>query len=232
MIWHRFLQQICCVAVVNDAIVVPPPLMNLNDSRLLCDSTMSDEEDYLSDKFLVNPSETTQPKTYAQKRQQAQKQSHLRNLQNQTKSRRQREQESREDGLRTSLFERAKHDKDAGPSKALGIMMKMGFQPGQSLGKPEDTPPADSDVLSLPAPEDSQIHSQAAETRVGNHKTEPLPLNEWAGSSLLRVRPLQYSHSQDREERDWPGETPQVTWCFRAYRQNGQDGRGIEAGKL
>lgn len=153
---------------------------------------MSDEEDYLSDKFLVDPSKTTQPKTYTQKRQQALKEGRLKNLQNQAKSRRQREQESREDGLSKSLFERAKLDNDAGANKALGIMMKMGFQPGQSLGKPEDIPP--TDVVSLPdtprpsVPEDSRSHSQAAETRGEKHKSEPLPLNEWTGSFLLYVQ--------------------------------------------
>lgn len=120
-----------------------------------------------------------------QKRQQALKEGRLKSLQNQAKSRRQREQESREDGLSKSLFERAKLDNDAGANKALGIMMKMGFQLGQSLGKPEDIPP--TDVVSLPdtprpsVPEDSRSHSQAAETRGEKHKSEPLPLSEWTG---------------------------------------------------
>ncbi|KAI6034308.1 hypothetical protein BKA83DRAFT_20714 [Pisolithus microcarpus] len=139
---------------------------------------MSDEEDYLSDKFLVETSGTTQPKTYAQRRQEALKQSRQRNEQNRTKSRRQREQESREDGLSKSLFERARQDKDAGANKALGIMMKMGFQLGQSLGRSEDSPP--TEVAALP---DTSHSPPASHTDSSKQKrnVEPLPLNEWAG---------------------------------------------------
>ncbi|KIO12776.1 hypothetical protein M404DRAFT_993751 [Pisolithus tinctorius Marx 270] len=138
---------------------------------------MSDDEDYLSDKFLIGASETTQPKTYTQRRQEALKQSRQKNERNRTKSRRQREQEAREDGLSKSLFERAKQDKDAGANKALGIMMKMGFQLGQSLGRPEDSPP--TKVATLP---DASEHSASStDTSKPKHKAEPLPLNEWAG---------------------------------------------------
>lgn len=145
---------------------------------LLTTTTMSDEEDYLSDKFLVETSGTTQPKTYAQRRQEALKQSRQRNEQNRTKSRRQREQESREDGLSKSLFERARQDKDAGANKALGIMMKMGFQLGQSLGRSEDSPP--TKVAALP---DTSHSPPASHTDSSKQKrnVEPLPLNEWAG---------------------------------------------------
>lgn len=139
---------------------------------------MSDDEDYLSDKFLVQVPETTQPKTYAQRRQEALKQSRQRSEQNQTKSRRQREQEAREDGLSKSLFERAKQDKDVGANKALGIMMKMGFQPGQSLGRTGDSPP--TNVVTLPDTPYSPPASHADSSKP-KHNIEPLPLNEWAG---------------------------------------------------
>ncbi|KAI6105742.1 hypothetical protein F5141DRAFT_1189526 [Pisolithus sp. B1] len=92
--------------------------------------------------------------------------------------RRQREQESREDGLSKSLFERARQDKDAGANKALGIMMKMGFQLGQSLGKPEDSP--STKVVATPdASHPPPVsHSDSSKPK---HNVEPLPLNEWAG---------------------------------------------------
>ncbi|KAG1715929.1 hypothetical protein ID866_1218 [Astraeus odoratus] len=146
---------------------------------------MSDEEDYLSDKFLIDVSGTTQPKTYTQRRQETLKQSHTKNLQNRTKSRRQREQESREDGLNKSLFERATVENDAGANKALGIMQKMGFQLGQSLGKLDDSPPtaltALPDTSESVAEEESQISLQSTDAPITKHKVEPLPLNEWAG---------------------------------------------------
>ena len=101
---------------------------------------MSDEDDdYLSNKFLVDDATTSKkPSTYSQLRKEAQKKAHLKNEQNKTKSRRQLELESREEGLSKSLFERAKEEEAAGLSsgnKALSIMMKMGFKPGQSLGQ-------------------------------------------------------------------------------------------------
>jgi hypothetical protein len=155
----------------------------------------TNDDDYLSDKFLVetNASSST-PRTYSQRRKEAQKRAQLKNERNRPKSTRQLELESRESGLSRSLFERAKEEETSGlgpGNKALSIMMKMGFKPGQSLGrmgdeedKPEESLPdigvvesADKEKDGLPAVE---------ETHGGNsphtiHKTEPLPLQEWAG---------------------------------------------------
>src|ERR1700761_5037403 len=97
----------------------------------------SDDDDYLSDKFLINTAEPQKPKTYGEKRKEALYKSRLKNEQNRTKSRRQLEIESREEGLSKSLFERAEDDKASGhgsENKALSMMMKMGFKPGQALG--------------------------------------------------------------------------------------------------
>ena len=147
---------------------------------------MSDEEDYLSDKFLVEATaSSSHPKTYAQRRQEASKQGRIKNEQNRLKGRRQREEESREEGLRKSLFERAKEDNsEKGENKALGIMLKMGFKIGQSLGPttaqegvPPPGPSGDDDVTPRrDAPSDSI------------RRAEPLPLNEWSG-------PLRYVSS-------------------------------------
>lgn len=151
-----------------------------------------DEDDYLAniDKFLVDPNTTSAPKTYSQIRKEAAKQSTLKNQQNRTKSRRQREVESRTEGLSKSLFERAKDEEDAGlvsGNKALSIMMKMGFKPGQALGATEDeglrpldapeTPP--DDPIAGPSNPDLSANSKRLQ-----HKVEPLPINEWAGWSL------------------------------------------------
>jgi hypothetical protein len=156
----------------------------------------SDEDDYLSNKFL--PDENTvslKPTTYSQLRKAAQKKAQSKNEQNRIKSRRQREIESREEGLSKSLFERAKEEKEAGMSsgnKALSIMMKMGFKPGQALGN------SDSLVNNIPnssPPENDaeEIGFASNKPTIGGtlpdihtkHKVEPLPLNEWAGRSTL-----------------------------------------------
>ncbi|EGO01784.1 hypothetical protein SERLA73DRAFT_166301 [Serpula lacrymans var. lacrymans S7.3] len=161
---------------------------------------MTDEEDdYLSDKFLANlEAKSSAPKTYAEKRKEAQKQAKLRDEQNRLKSRRQREVEAREEGLSKSLFERAKEEQEAGvgtSNKALSIMMKMGFKPGQSLGKSDENQD-ETVAASLPpppsAPSEGKGKSESRErsepidsTELASfqvrHKVEPIPLNEWTG---------------------------------------------------
>ncbi|KAA1466132.1 RNA-binding domain-containing protein [Dentipellis sp. KUC8613] len=101
-----------------------------------------------------------------------------------------REVEAREEGLSKSLFERAAEEEAAGSSsgnKALAMMMKMGFKPGQSLGKVEDAPtasPPDSGQ-GTPVPETSSAPATSASPpptgAVKPHRLEPLPINEWAG---------------------------------------------------
>ncbi|KAF7301424.1 G-patch domain-containing protein [Mycena indigotica] len=138
-----------------------------------------DEDDYLAnlDKFLVEPSTSSGPKSYSQLRKEAEKKSRAKNEQNRVKGRRQREAESREEGLNKSLFTRAKEDEDAGLSsgnKALSIMMKMGFKPGQTLGNPDD-----NQTDAQPERPASPVDQPDTETR--HNKADPLPINEWAG---------------------------------------------------
>lgn len=152
----------------------------------------NDEDDYLSDKFLTDPSSSSSvPKTYAQIRKDALKKAQRKNEQNRLKGRRQREIESREEGLSKSLFERAQEEQEAGistGSKALSMMMKMGFKPGQSLGQTEG-PEATPDLDRGEAPDGNGSYSpllegHATPNRGARHKVEPLPLNEWTGALL------------------------------------------------
>jgi G-patch domain len=161
--------------------------------RVVCFTMSADEDDYLSDKFLTEAgSISSAPKTYAQIRKEAVKKAQLKNEQNRLKGRRQREVEAREEGLSKSLFERAKEEEDAGigGNKALSMMMKMGFKPGQSLGQLEET------TKELPEPSRAESDSDGSKTpplreehsiheRGPRHKIEPLPLNEWAGALLF-----------------------------------------------
>ncbi|KAF8165152.1 hypothetical protein B0H34DRAFT_687998 [Crassisporium funariophilum] len=162
----------------------------------------SDDDDYLSNKFLEGASTSSKPTTYSQIRKAAQKKAQLRNEQNRTKSRRQREIDSREEGLSKSLFERAKEDEEAGigsGNKALSIMMKMGFKPGQALGNDHQASPSLSSsnvsepnfsrasvndhryASSSPSQAATSEDIQSVTTSHTKHKVEPLPLNEWAG---------------------------------------------------
>lgn len=153
---------------------------------------MMADDDYLDDKFLTL-AEPQKPKTYSEKRKEALRKSLLKDERNRTKSTRDLELESRAEGLSKSLFERVEDDKASGrgtENKALSMMMKMGFKPGQVLGAPtgievderpvptSTTPPHRSPS---PSPETLDIQPQTHEGRLVN----PLPLNVWSGTSSL-----------------------------------------------
>lgn len=155
----------------------------------------SDDDDYLSDKFLFNTDEPQKSKTYSEKRKEALYKSHLKNEQNRIKSRRQLELESREDGLSKSLFERAEDDKTSGrgsENKALSMMMKMGFKPGQALGvttltdedntnRSSSPPPPSVDPIPKPQRDISPLQETYI-TQPRRQIVNPLPLNEWSGT--------------------------------------------------
>jgi hypothetical protein len=162
-------------------------------------SMSDDEDDYFSDKFLAQleaASKPQQQKSYAERRKQALKQSQLLNEQNRKKSRKQMELEAREEGLQTSLIQKAQEEaRETGEqSKALAIMMKMGFKPGQGLGEnhEESSPPtsiggnlgnvrttgiSDTEAGTSTAPSEPRISTFAAY----KHRVEPLPIKEWSG---------------------------------------------------
>ncbi|KAL4241572.1 G patch domain-containing protein 11 [Abortiporus biennis] len=159
---------------------------------LLCNfiGIMSDDDDYLSDKFLVESIQTSSsaPKSYSQRRKEAQKQAALKNEENRRKSRRQLELESREEGLSKSLFERAKEEESMGQqNKALSMMMKMGFKPGQSLGVSSEDADSSASASREKSPEVQstvvppvQLNNSSGPSNP-SHLVNPLPLNEWAG---------------------------------------------------
>ncbi|KAG6837940.1 hypothetical protein H0H93_008334 [Arthromyces matolae] len=164
-----------------------------------------DDDDYLSDKFLIpDASSSAQPKTYAQLRKAAQKQSQLKNDENRTKSRRQRELESRQEGLSKSLFERAKEEEDAGitsGNKALDMMMKMGFKPGQALGKTSDNAEPSTKPSSIPLESDKieESVSISSTDATSAHIVKPIPLNEWQGKKGIGLGKRAVSPSASAE---------------------------------
>ncbi|KAF8608198.1 hypothetical protein BDV93DRAFT_434600 [Ceratobasidium sp. AG-I] len=170
---------------------------------------MSDEEDdYLSDKFLASL-EAPKPSTsgaasYAERRRVAQRESERKRMEGRIKSRRELEEESRREGLSRSLFEKemekAAENKlgegsksldgelkveggGSGASKAMSMMLKMGFKPGETLGKKEE--PVKSQEAT-PTPDDAQGEEVAQGKKAkSGHLTEPLPLAMWAGKKGL-----------------------------------------------
>lgn len=142
--------------------------------------------------FLVETTgASSSSKTYSQLRKDAEKKAQLKNAQNRTKSRRERELEAREEGLSKSLLERAKEEEDGSGSKGLSIMMKMGFLPGRSLGRPLDDGSNNNNNASkseISSPKDLVAPSNIENRpRIGNpHRTEPLPISEWTGMHAYR----------------------------------------------
>lgn len=142
-----------------------------------------DEDDYLSDKFLVDTAAASTAKTYSDRRKEVQRLAALKNEQNRRKSRRELEQESREEGLSKSLFERAKDEEETrgAPNKALAMMLKMGFTPGQALGKTEPEDVASTSKTPEPTEEVTPDPPAPSTTQ---HRINPLPLNEWRGQFI------------------------------------------------
>ncbi|KAL5508361.1 hypothetical protein ACEPAH_5980 [Sanghuangporus vaninii] len=156
-----------------------------------------DEDDYLSEKFLLGSTaeSSNKPLTYAERRKQAQRQSEKKNVQNRAKSRREREAEAREQGLRQSLFERAQAEKQetGAENKAVKMMLRMGFKPGESLGRTdgiEQTTPGSSATL-VPAQQvtgsstnvisDIAPEGQSKQGLGLKHRTAPLAVDMWSG---------------------------------------------------
>jgi hypothetical protein len=113
-------------------------------SNIMSDS----EEDFMSDKFLQAAAAKSkeQDLTYAQKRQKAQNAAYDRGR---VLSRKEKEHLAREEGLSKNLITetRLEDDQRGSNNKALAMMAKMGFKPGQALGKaslPPSTTPSSS----------------------------------------------------------------------------------------
>ena len=140
---------------------------------------MSDEDDYLSDKFLVeanSSASSSTSKTYAERRKEALKRSALKNEQNRKKSLKEREREAREEALNRSLFERAQEEAQGSgqQNKALAMMMKMGFKPGQALGKEEDEARVRNAAWSVEGEGEEQHPTPADLPRVQEKEAEPV----------------------------------------------------------
>lgn len=120
---------------------------------------MSDsEDDFMSDKYLVDaPAPET---TYTRRRERQTLQSLRKGQANNPAPLKEREAVRRHEGLNTSLTEKPA---DGGQAKAMGLMMKMGWKMGEGLGK----------------------RRSASPERVGGSekrsRAEPIRVSMWAG---------------------------------------------------
>lgn len=165
-----------------------------------------DEDDYLSDKFLFanDPSSsssasasTKKPKTYSELRKEALRASELKNAAARKKSQRERVEE----GLSTSLFDRAREEEEAGrgSNKALGMMMRMGFKPGMALGAgnksageesgniPEASAGAGMSTAPVHVDKPAVLSSRHEGDTLPGHRVEPIAVSIWEGTLLLTI---------------------------------------------
>ena len=167
-------------------VIIAPTLIPMSDN----------EDDYLSDKFLAELQEASKPKqqkSYTERRKQALRQSQLRNEQHRKKSRKQMELEAREEGLQKSLIQKAQEEaQETGKqNKALAIMMKMGFKPGDTLGENHEESLSSASIGEASGVSGERNTGDAGASDVPlesrfvkyKHRAEPLTIKEWSGES-------------------------------------------------
>ncbi|KIJ56559.1 hypothetical protein M422DRAFT_57267 [Sphaerobolus stellatus SS14] len=121
------------------------------------------------------------PLTYAERRKEAQRVAEIKNAQNRKKSRRELEEESRQEALSKSLFEKAQEEEQAGTkNKAMAMMLKMGYKPGQTLGRIEEPATA------------TTTEAASSSRKTTGHLVEPIAIDIWAGRQGVgkRKRPV------------------------------------------
>ncbi|BGP24676.1 coiled-coil domain-containing protein 75-like protein [Rhodotorula toruloides] len=142
--------------------------------------SLSDSDvDFDDPRFLVDtPSTSSAPLSYQERRKRKLIESEEKGR---TKSRKQLEEETRETGLGTNLIERAKEDEErGGASKAFRMMSKMGFKPGEALGRKSDSGTSTPDEA---ASGGGGIGSRGTRGGLGFTKAAFAPVGAGTGSS-------------------------------------------------
>ena len=174
-------------------LLINPPIIQQSSS------SMSDsEDDFMSDKFLVEPSTSSSSNHYSARRS-AQQLKSLRTGQAKNQlSLKQEELVRRNEGLEKSLFDDfragqgAKRGESSGGessgSKAMGMMMKMGWSVGEGLGRKRSwSPETRAKKAKGEDDEDEEVQNRGIGSRPG--RTEPIRLSMWAGRKGLSARP-------------------------------------------
>jgi len=158
---------------------------------------MSDsEDDFMSDKFLVDAPAKSGPSTYSDRRNITTLKSMRKGQANNQLTHKQQEEKNRRDGLSTSLFESTKKDDDkgevaapAGGTKAMEFMKKMGWNVGEGLGrKRSESPPPAKRQRNDAAEEDDDDAPRGGLGSRGRSKVEPLRISLWSGRKGLTAR--------------------------------------------
>ena len=146
----------------------------------------------MSDAFLAKVTTEATPKvgsstTYQERRRRAAASSQARADANRIRPLREREEEARQDGLRKNLIEDELRKRDAGGEVGVGMkmMLKMGYQGGDRLGR-QDAAPSRTDASAssgtrpgeaVPSAEDIEEHDEVNGARGGLGSRKRLKLD-------------------------------------------------------
>ena len=161
---------------------------------------MSDsEDDFMSDKFLVDaPTPTSE--SYTARRSAAQLKSLRAGQAKATLSHKQREEAQRREGMATSLFEKrneAEGSGRGGGGRAVEMMLKMGWKVGEGLGRKRSISPVLSQDVkrSRNAEKEEEREEEPPRGGIGSTsrvkelpRTEPIRVSMWAGRKGLSAR--------------------------------------------
>lgn len=169
--------------------------------------TMSDsEDDFMSDKFLVDTPATTAPKTYSARRQAETLKSLRKGQENNKLSHKQQEEKNRREGLSKSLFETEPSKNGEGSNAALALMQKMGWKQGEGLGRKRSASPPPAKRQRREDGDDEEERDDTPRGGLssrGRARVEPIRVSLWAGRKGLSARspsppPLPTSRSVNR----------------------------------
>ncbi|TXT15802.1 hypothetical protein VHUM_00305 [Vanrija humicola] len=147
---------------------------------------MSDsEDDFMSDKFLVEAPTTS--KTYTQRRSAAALKAERKVRADNAAPRRQVEAERRHAGLNTSLFDAPAEGSGSGQAKAVGLMMKMGWKVGEGLGRRRSASPEGPEGSRGAAGGGGAYDDDAPRGGIAA-RAEPIRISMWAGRKGLSAR--------------------------------------------
>lgn len=149
--------------------------MGLHPTEMAQPQEEDEEDDFMSDKFILaaskpSTSSSSTATTYAERRRKAQI---ISEQKGRVKSRAEREKEAREEALGKDLIQDGELPVGGeGESKAVKMMRKMGFTPGQALGVKRAAPSED-----LPSTNGAGLGAKSTPPPTDDRRTVPIPLH-------------------------------------------------------
>ena len=187
--------------------LAPSTRVDYPQARSLDLAMSDDEDDFMSDKFLVEASSTSKmPSAYSERRAAQQLKSMRTGQAKNQLTHKQEEAVRRREGLNTSLFDeyRTTQSKQgesskagestkvtSGGAKAMAMMQKMGWSVGEGLGRKRSLSPLEASKRPRVEDGDDEAPRGGLGSKAASvvSTTEPLRISMWAGRKGLSSRP-------------------------------------------